>query len=372
MDSQNGELTTRRERFLHAVSQTKDLILVLLFVVAALVFIIVAQSLGDEAIIIGLSALLFVATEFFFPIRSDDPLATNQKHFWAIMLTIISLVLGFSIKGSLETLRKIESVSAVFGELGNKEIEDEFRKIYVEYHKHFVGGDPVLDGWATRSLAYLRSEMSRGWIPIPRELASVEIGRIYPQARDSIIATNVGSTKFYFTDRIYVLSNTDARDRGVPVIRFYLWGGQQKIELTSDDESKARTIDDFRKEVSRMHEQSGEVYSAVVDTAKLQEVRDILLLDNRFVAETLLSPTWFPIRARATQDGENIRDARLYLRALVGAVDNEDKGVFRMEDKSVKRYFHKYERYKESEDYVKGKLADRLFSDIIRTVIGSL
>ena len=224
-----------------------------------------------------------------------------------------------------------------------------------------------LDGWATRSLEYLRGEMSRGWIPIPRELASIEIGRIYPQARDNIIATNVGSTKFYFSDRLYVWSNQNACTRGVPVIRFYLWGPQQKIELIRDNKAKARTFEEFKAEVHKLHDESLSVYSVVIDTTKLQEVRDILLLDNRFVAETLLSPTWFPICARATQDSENIRDARLYLRELIGAID--EKGVFRMDDENIKRYFHKYERYK---DYERGKLADKVFNDVIGTAIGSL
>lgn len=370
MNSETGkETTTIWGRTLQSLAQVRA---ILLFLAATLIFVLFARNLGDEAFIIGLSALLFIATEFFFPIKSDDPTSTSEKHFWAIILTIISLVLGFSIKSSLQTLQKIESVSAVFGELSNKEIENEFRSIFVEYHKHFVGGDPILDGWATRSLEYLRSEMSRGWIPIPRELASVEIGRIYPQARDDIIATNVGSTKFYFTDRLYVWSNQNAAVRGVPVIRFYLWGPQQKIELIRDNEAKERTFEEFKGEVHKLHDESLSVYSVVIDTTKLQEVRDILLLDNRFVAETLLSPTWFPIRARASQDNENIRDARLYLRALVGAIADEKKDVFRMDDAAIKKYFHRYERYRESIDYKRGELADKVFNDVIGTAIGSL
>jgi hypothetical protein len=69
----------------------------------------------------------------------------------------------------------------------------------------------------------------------------------------------------------------------------------------------------------------------------LQQHRDLLIMDNRFVAETVLTPDWEPIRAEATIDDGQLRLARQYLRDVLGAVD--DHYIVKMSDEEVKSIY---------------------------------
>ena len=51
----------------------------------------------------------FMATEFFFPIDSDDPLSKKQKHFWSIVIFLIIALQGFVISLSFETSKKLDA-----------------------------------------------------------------------------------------------------------------------------------------------------------------------------------------------------------------------------------------------------------------------
>lgn len=334
--------------------------------------------------LIGLSVLLFIATEFFFPIDSKDQLATRQRHFWSIVLTIFSLVLTFSIKSFHETQQEIKNVAIVFGELSNDEIRMEFQHIFTQYHRRFDHAQPVLNAWAKEALTQLRKDMSEGYISLPSEIASSEIGKVYPSARASIIATNVGSTAFYFNDQNYINHNLNARARQVPVVRFYLYSKSKKIMLSNSQDTRdidkssrdgnvpdnsmtGQDIEAFRKDVKKIHDKLGSVYSVIIDVDsmnKVSKVRDLLILDNKFVAETVLTENWEPLKARATQDEGNLKEVHEYFRRLMGHMNTKDD-VFRMSDEDVKRYFHRYARRPSSKDV---PLADIVFQDVMSSL----
>jgi len=307
------------------------------------------NNLISILIVVFLSIALFAATEFFFPIAPNDPIAVKQKHFWAIMFLILSLVIGLPITISFNTDRKVDEAKELLRQhvqqselaagrlLAELRREGRFQDLDTIYDKNFTSTDPMLKGWADELLFYIRERWSLGVMPIPRESAAAKIAGVYPEAQKSIIAVNVGSTKFYFDIGTYATSNLNARDKGVPVVRFYLYSKSKHIEMHGG--KQPQDIAEFFDEVKELHKRLGSLYSAVidVDAVRLPEYRDILIMDNKFVAETALSPEWEPIRAEATEDVGQLRRARLYFRDLWGAVDPQH--VVAMTDEDVAKYY---------------------------------
>jgi hypothetical protein len=286
------------------------------------------------------------------------------------MLFIFSLILGFNINVAYDMLRKLENVSSVFEELTDVEMRDRFREIFALYHKHFEQKERPLKDWANQSIASIYKDMRQGFISLPRELAASEIGKVYPLAQTNIVATNVGDTEFYFnSDSPYPTSNKNARDRGIPIIRFYLFSKDQKIELHSPAlRGQKATIDSFYQDIKLLHDSLGSLYSVVIDADKLKEVRDFLLMDNRFLAETVMTHTGERSRAKATESQERLAEARDYFRDLRG-IASTSKYIWAMSNDQVKKYYHKYENEPSSGE---GHLARRLYEEIMDGITGKL
>lgn len=319
----------------------------------------------SEYVVLLVSALLFVATEYFFPIDREDSTAKKQKHFLSIMLTILSLVMGYDIKMGYDLQERIENVGSVFKKLPDAHVEATFQDIFTEYNRNFAHAQPVLKGWAGDALNVLVTDMRAGYISIPREDAKREIGKVYQDARENILASNVGGTKFYFNNQIYIEANRIAFERGVPVIRFYLYSKEHKVELRSSKQLEIPTIEAFFAEVQALHKDLGTVYSAVIDISDIQggRARDLLQLDNKFAAETELAENWEPIRAKATEDPTNLKTAREYFRDLLGAIDK--RYVAKMEDAEIKKHFHKYEGTNDKD------LAENIFKEVLKKATGN-
>jgi len=291
-------------------------------------------------VVITLSVLLFIATELLFPIDRTDALAVKQKHFWAFMFLVFSLVLGLPIQETLETQAKIDEVKALLREHQQESAtRGKFQELYTLYDHNFGAAQPVLRGWADETLNYLRDSWSHGIMPLPREMAPAKIGDVYYKAQHSIIATNIGSTKYYFNVHTYGQANIFARDHGVPVIRFYLYGKKYRDRIELRDGRHPADINDFFGEIKDLHSRLGSLYSAVIDVDRvnLEAYRDLLIMDNKFVAETQLSPEWEPLRALATENSEQLEQARQYFHLLLGAID--DNYVLRMKAEDVRKYF---------------------------------
>src|SRR5579864_6923807 len=155
-----------------------------------------------RAVVGGIAILLFIATEIFFPVKEDDPVAKKGKHFWAILIFIFSVVLGLPIELSVEIQNTLNDHSSRSFTVGR------FQDLDAAYDKNFGGNvQPVLNGWANTTLSYLQDSWNRGMMPLPQEKAADEIAKVYKDARASIVATNVGSTKLYFGDQTYVDNN---------------------------------------------------------------------------------------------------------------------------------------------------------------------
>jgi formylglycine-generating enzyme required for sulfatase activity len=99
---------------------------VMLFIVSFVIGIPMAQTFFGRAepmnikpalIAVFLSVALFSATEFYFPIDRTDPIAVMQKHFWAVMLFIVSFVIGIPMAQTFDTKRKVDEASGLLRRL---------------------------------------------------------------------------------------------------------------------------------------------------------------------------------------------------------------------------------------------------------------
>lgn len=294
-----------------------------------------------KLIVLGISILFFIATEIFYP-SGNDPAAAKQKHFWACIFMIFSLILGFPIEGSFETQAKVEELKKMLEKHEDMSAKlGRFQDLLALYDNNFGRAQPALRGWADETLGYLRDNWKNGVMPLPKEFAAEKIGQVYHQAKKYIIATNVGSTKFYFDVKTYADSNLYARDNGIPVVRFYIYGNKYKNYIELRNGKHPTDIDDFFREVKDLHVRLGSLYSAVIDVDRLhlEEYRDLLIMDNEFVAETKLSPDWEAVRALATENDEQLRTARLYFHTLMGALD--ERYIQRMNAEDVRKSFKK-------------------------------
>lgn len=330
-----------------------------------------ADYLG-EIVVFGLSIVLAIATEKWFP--SDD---VAQKHFWAAMLFIFSAVLGLSVNGSFEMNRKMKDLTERVDK-HSKETESEagIHEVAHLYEETIGNASDTLKKWGLESQKSLENDLKAGYIPINREDAPTTIAEVYQGARKSIIASNVGSIDYYFNVPAYVQQNQAARDNHVPVVRFFIYSNasHRGVKLTqkcTDEGMRPDRIEDFTKCVNELTPQLGSLCSVIVnfDTAytRISDAKDLLLMDDSFVAETeLFSENWAPRRARATETPTEVQKDRRYFHDLWGITGDVCSGG-RMSDGDVRHYFPKYKDLKPERG---GPLADAIFHQLMEQVTG--
>lgn len=341
-----------------------------------------------DTLIIMISIALFIATEYFFPIREDDQTARNQKHFWSIMLFILSTLIGYEIKSAFETKAEIKvelenvqkglqtgfkQVSSIFGNLTNRNIQEKFQEIFSVYHQNFDHSKSPLKDWAIESLDSMYSDMSTGFISLPRELAAGQIGKIYPVATETIIATNVGDTEFYFSNPSYILSNQAALNRQITIIRFYLFSHDEHKMGNFRAAAGKSPIQQFADQVKKLHGDLRTMYSVVIDADTLQgDPRDILIMDNRFLAETKLhNKDWERLRALASEHPERLKEAGGYFRTLRGEAARSQS--FMMTNEEMRNSFPKYkDEFKKMSGKQEYELAKKMYEKIMDQLTGPM
>jgi hypothetical protein len=280
-----------------------------------------------EIIVVVIAIALYFATDRYFPVDEAHPISVKQKRFWSIMFLIISLVIGFPITASFNTTQKvkesqtmlqmyIDSAKLINDKLLTKlDRAERFQNLERLYDEHFSITNPLIKDWADEALAFMTESWSAGIMPIRRETAPRYIANVYPQARSSIIATNVGSTKTDFDSTLYRDANLMARDKQhIPVVRFYIYSSKQRIEMRGG--KIAVDVGEFFKEVKELHERLGSLYSVVINVENMPvpSHRDLLIMDNKFVAETVISPVdGQPIRAHATIDSNHAKHDSIFV-----------------------------------------------------------
>ena len=308
------------------------------------------------------------------------PHSKDQKHFWAFIFLLISIVCGTLINNSYNQSQKLDAVASVFQQLGDRQVEKEFRDIYVNYNIQLRHTSPTEAQWAYHTLDWIDLEFTKGWIPAPREQVAREMTDLYDNARDALVATNVGSTKYYFTDDSYVQANQRATIRGVPIVRFYLFSARKPIELRNSAEPSTVTFIQFAQEVSDLSIKLQTPYSVLINLDKIptdqlcpngvEGARDLLIVDDKLLAETVLGARWEPQYAHVSHASENLDSAWDCITALKSlsrcpefdkrtTSNDDDCATFSMDDKAIKASFHKYEK-------VEGNgLAARIFEEVL-------
>jgi hypothetical protein len=320
-----------------------------------------------QIVVLVLSLMLAVATDRWFP--SED---RKVKRFWSWILFILSVVLGYSINAAVTTGNKVEKLT---GELTmhvqESESESTIHKTVHDYEGIMMQANGTLRTWGKDSLRGLEDSLGQGYIPITREAAPIEIAQAYTDAGSSIIASNVGSIDFYFDNDAYKRANQGARDRHVPVVRFFLFSDRtdREIKLTKDCSDRglnSRKIADFSTCVSEVSKALGTLCSIVINYdqthAIVGDAKDVLIIDGSFVAQTQLDKEdWHLIEAQATEDPDQVRVARNYFSTLRGVTGNAcvEGG---MDAREIANYFPQYKGLKPKPNQT---LAQAAFDDML-------
>src|SRR5712691_8459777 len=230
---------------------------------------------------IGIGVAVFIALEFLLK-------QERLKHFWASVLTIISLVLSFAVDYQFNLDRKIDDIHRLVGTMGDEELEKDFQRLWQAYYKYFQKGSATEDQltplkkWARLNLKRQADLTEAGTIRMQKEEARQHLGKFYDLAQKYVLATNVGDLDFFFGNRYYVERNQNAVKRGVPVIRFFIYSGTKHPN--------------FRDEAKKKHKNLLTTCSIFLNwdepqvAKELKKARDILFVDNAFVAEADLNP----------------------------------------------------------------------------------
>lgn len=271
--------------------------------------------------------LSFVATEFFFVINQDDPVARSQKHFWSIIFAIFGVVFSMSIAASdnvsselakltSENLpTKIDDLKADINTLINSNTSLE--QIVSDYHSHFGQVNRCMKRWSEESFEAFDKDLRSGWIDLGGSKAPGTLSAEYDDAQSDIVATNVGSITYYFKNQTYIDANQNVAtpERHVPVIRFFLYGKSM---------TDVGTFADYVDHATGLSHTLKTLCSIVINTDTLglapDDLHDYLLVDRSFVAQTIQSDeaTWTLQSARASEESSNVKDASNYLSSLYG------------------------------------------------------
>ena len=305
----------------------------------------------SDFLVIIVSIMIFVASEFFLPG------ARRQRHFYSILLTAFSLVIGFVLKTSFETQRKITAVEKVFTSVADSPMKQHFSDIFTSYHKHFRQPiySPLLEPWINSAIKSLSIEMNQISISLPPSAAKTKLFDLYTLADDHILAMHVGSLDEYFNDQRYIDANLKASNRGIPVVRFYLFEGM--YERTADKERRnilghdyirrdGVTLSEYNKKVKEVHTEMKTLLSVVVirspDKLDASTRRDFLMVDGHFLAERMSDAGIM----RATGESGALSKARMLLQELMAkdAKDAKSEYIHRLANNEVCDRFGRYSR----------------------------
>ena len=287
------------------------------------------------------AASIFIVGEFFIPVHPEAPNRKIQKHFWATTLSIIGLVLALLFSFITETDRKLEKigldverlsgpVNAMAAQGQNGPIWD----IFVGTEKILRDEDAtgMLSTWVNDTVRHLREDVSRGFIPIDDDQLKIDLPRLLDDSKEfamsvgalpSIVATNVGSTNVYF-EPWYLNAHTRASSRGVPIIRFFLYDADKKIQLRGSDTRAPVAFEDYTKEVREIHDKAQTLFSAVVVVSSCPQIadppKDYLLLNDDLLLESEVGTDWDIGHVTATGSVENINLAHEFFEQLLNCL----------------------------------------------------
>ena len=323
--------------------------------------------LGDF-IVLSISVLIFVASEFFLPfVFRGTPLENRQRHFYSILLSVFSFAMCYVVKINLDVLQKITDVEQVFMAMIDSEVNKQLRDIHMNYHERFR--QPSLLGfWAGYAIESLSTEMSRSSVLFPTLAVTEELFDVYKSATDHIFATHVGSLDQYLEDSGYRDMNKHAFDRGIPIVRFYLFDGTLERTISPEARNKITdvyvrdgvTLSAFNKRVGELHDEMKTLMSVVIPPDKLEAHlrRDFLIADGNFLLERELDAGMI----RVSGGAEDLNKSRTFLRRLL-RINVPAEYVHHLDDAEVRNQFGRYDQVNRSTQLSNGEPLAKILTD---------
>lgn len=255
--------------------------------------------------------LSFLATEIGFSIVEGNAATKPQRHFWSTVFAIFGLVFSMSVSSSIDVSNELARLNRD-DLLSLIRTDASLGKIVKDYNVEFGQRTDCMKEWSSAALNEFDQSIRSGWLNLlkdaPRALSSE-----YHEAHSDIVATQVGKFDYYFKHQTYIEANQKMAkpEKHVPVIRFFLWN--KDFADAGDFSSYVGKSIDLSKTLNTL-------CSVIIDVdiVNPSELHDYLLVDRRFVAETLPKDyhTWDLESARASENPSNIKAACSYLSGL--------------------------------------------------------
>lgn len=267
---------------------------------------------------IGIGFLVWIISELVFP-ELFPASSLTRKVLSSLAVIILVTLVSESVQVLYRLENKVRAVSTSLSAVIETDLDEALRKIHQSYYLDFKKGEKRITAWVKKAITSLAEEMKSGYVSMSPKSARNEMAEMYNTADRWVIVTNVGSLDFFLRDdTTYQDLNLKTFKRGVPVIRFFLYGPaprQQNINFNLS-EFKQRAI----KSMKKMNTVCGIFINAGDISTEIQELngpQDFLLIDNSFVAHAEMdAATWEIQRIRATTREENIQLYRKYIDVL--------------------------------------------------------
>lgn len=304
-------------------------------------------------------------------------------------MTALSVVISIVLTSHFDILEKINRVEKTFGAVTDTEAQSLFEDIFTSYHANFDQKvqPSMLKTWAHEALTVLHEDMKDSAISLPHKSGEPLLLNIYSRANDHIVSTHVGSLSKYNTTVKYSSAEKVAIEKGVPVIRFYLFDGiyqkreplakggepvmdettnpalREYIQFEQNGQSRKEvTLEQYIKQVKTLHDRTPTVMSIVIPPRfNGHQKRNLVMADGKIVAETTKDGTMI----RITGNSRKLNEARNYLRELLGLIVKSNEHFY-MNDTDIDAKFVRFaraiEKRKEPEKPKAKALAEHLLS----------
>ena len=279
------------------------------------------------------TTIAFFVSEYILPRVFKGSLEAPQRHFYAALIAAFSLVMSYTIAYSHTLYQKIADVEAVVTSVTDTRMKSHFHDMIKSYHANFRKPSRLLAPWVELVVSDFNYQMDEERVTLPIEHAEDNILSLFQDggAYRYIVSVHFGSLQRYTELRKFVQADKDAYDRGVPVVRFYIFDGdlQQRTEnpvapmgdhggnplkevYVRED---GVTMDEYNSDVKRLHEEMKTLFSVVIPLRRLEIDRkmDIIMVDGYFVART----SYTDGVTYVTEKSEIVREVRRFLSDLI-------------------------------------------------------
>jgi len=293
-------------------------------------------------LIISLAVLW--ATQKFFPIKDklvkQEDFTKRVKSFWSILIFLLSIIMTTSISLIYETYHTFgilaenveDKYQQICDNVDNVSKKSEFQELFNLY---VAISNPKVKEYAMKEIKNMQENFRQKKVGMSTYSSPNYVANLYDIAEKHMIATNVGDVSFFLHHDKYRKKNQLMYDKGIPVIRFFIYIG--------NDEN----FEDFKEQVERVHRELNTICSIIVspnDVKNSEKMRDFIIIDGEILSETkMLHSGVHTDEASITCNDYEIREAYKYCGILYNSVNKvEYNTIYFMDDKEVRKQYSKY------------------------------